>query len=77
MLGGVVFALGVAWLAGLIAAMAQILDGVDGQFARLRGEQSKSGAFLDSVLDRYADGAMVIGMILSNWRQSFFKSDLF
>lgn len=38
------------------------LDGVDGQFAGLRGEQSVGGAFLDSVLDRYSDGAMVIGL---------------
>ena len=64
MVGGVVFALGVGWLAGLIAATSQILDGVDGQFARLSGKQSVSGAFLDSVLDRYSDGAMVIGLIV-------------
>jgi phosphatidylglycerophosphate synthase len=37
---------------------------VDGQFARLTGQQSKGGAFWDSVLDRYADGAMVIGTTL-------------
>jgi len=62
--GGVVFALGLGWLAGLIAATSQILDGVDGQFARLTGMKSVSGAFLDSVLDRYAEGAMVIGLIV-------------
>jgi phosphatidylglycerophosphate synthase len=63
-LGGAVFALGWGWLAGSIAACAQILDGVDGQFARITGKQSKGGAFWDSVLDRYADGAMVIGLII-------------
>ena len=62
--GGVVFALGVGWLAGLIAACSQVLDGIDGQFARLRGEQSISGALLDSVLDRYSDGAMVVGLTI-------------
>ena len=62
--GGVVFALGLGWLAGLIAATSQILDGVDGQFARLTEMKSVSGAFLDSVLDRYAEGAMVIGLIV-------------
>jgi len=40
------------------------LDGVDGQFARITGMESKGGAFLDSVLDRYADGAMVLGMLV-------------
>lgn len=61
-LAGLVFALGIGWLGGIIAAASQILDGVDGQYARLTGRVSKSGAFWDSVLDRYTDGAMVIGM---------------
>jgi phosphatidylglycerophosphate synthase len=61
---GVIFGLGWGWPAGLLAGMAQIIDGVDGQFARLTGRDSRAGAFLDSVLDRYPDGAMVIGMII-------------
>ncbi len=61
-LAGLVFALGIAWLAGIIAAASQVMDGVDGQYARLSGRVSKSGAFWDSVLDRYTDGAMVIGL---------------
>ena len=60
---GLVYALGLGWLAGCIAALAQVLDGVDGQFARLKGLQTRGGAFWDSVLDRYADGAMVIGLV--------------
>lgn len=63
-IGGVVFALGSGWLAGCMAAIAQVLDGVDGQFARLTGDQSAGGAFWDSVLDRYAEGAMVIGLVV-------------
>ena len=63
-LAGLVFALGWGWIAGCLAAVAQIFDGVDGQFARLTASQSKEGAFWDSVLDRYADGAVVIGMVI-------------
>lgn len=63
-LAGLIFALGGGFLAGCVAACAQVLDGVDGQFARITGQQSKGGAFWDSVLDRYADGAMVIGLII-------------
>lgn len=63
-IGGVVYALGGAWLAGIIAGASQVLDGVDGQYARLTGMQSQAGAFSDSVLDRFTDGAMVIGMVL-------------
>lgn len=61
---GVVFALGRGWIAGALAAFAQVMDGVDGQFSRLTGMQSKGGAFLDSVLDRYADASLVIGMVI-------------
>ena len=63
-LGGVVFALGWGFAAGLFAAFSQVLDGVDGQFARIKGEASEAGAFLDSVLDRYSDGALVVGLIV-------------
>jgi CDP-diacylglycerol---glycerol-3-phosphate 3-phosphatidyltransferase len=63
-LAGLVFALGAGWLAGIIAAAAQVLDGVDGQYARLTDRVSKGGAFWDSVLDRYADGALVIGLVV-------------
>jgi len=63
-LGGIVFAFGWGWMAGLIVGASQVLDGVDGQFARLTGKAGNHGAFLDSVLDRYTDGAMVIGLII-------------
>ncbi len=65
---GLILAGGWGFLAGLLAAAAQILDGVDGQFARLTGQESRAGAFLDSVLDRYADGFLVIGLIVFNER---------
>ena len=65
---GAIFASGWAWLAGCLAAASQVMDGVDGQFARLTKQQSNSGAFWDSVLDRYADGAMVIGLIVYLFR---------
>lgn len=64
LIGGVLFALGHGWQAGLVAAGGQILDGVDGQVARRTNRASAGGAFWDSVLDRYADGALLIGMII-------------
>jgi phosphatidylglycerophosphate synthase len=68
---GLILALGWVFLSGVLAAVAQILDGVDGQFARLTGQESRAGAFLDSVLDRYADGFLVIGLIIFNERMGF------
>jgi phosphatidylglycerophosphate synthase len=61
--GGVSFGLGFAWLGGLLAAFAQILDGVDGQVARLTGRASSEGALLDSLLDRYMDFALLFGIL--------------
>ena len=42
-------------LAGLLLIPAGLFDVLDGAVARLRGEASRWGAFLDSVLDRVAD----------------------
>lgn len=61
-LAGVVFGLGWGLTAGCLAAFAQVLDGVDGQLARMRGMETPWGAFWDSTLDRYADGALLVGM---------------
>jgi phosphatidylglycerophosphate synthase len=65
---GFIFAAGWGLTAGLVAAASQVLDGVDGQLARLTGRAGRAGAFLDSVLDRYADGFLVIGLIAFNGR---------
>jgi CDP-diacylglycerol--glycerol-3-phosphate 3-phosphatidyltransferase len=40
---------------GLLLIVAGLFDIFDGGLARLRGEASRSGAFLDSVLDRVSD----------------------
>jgi len=40
-------------------------DALDGTVARLHHQTSSFGGFLDSVLDRYADAAIFIGLILS------------
>jgi len=39
-------------------------DFLDGRIARIKGMQSQSGAFLDSVLDRYMDFAALIGLAI-------------
>jgi phosphatidylglycerophosphate synthase len=68
--GGVAFGLGCAWLGGLLAALAQVADGVDGQVARLTGRVSLRGAMLDSVLDRYMDFALLFGIFFHCLRYS-------
>lgn len=65
---GVAFGIGYPWLGGLLAAAAQVTDGVDGQTARLSGRVSQRGAFLDSVLDRYMDFSLIFGMTIYSLR---------
>ena len=44
------------WMvAGLVLVAAGLCDVFDGSIARHRGEEKRSGAFLDAVLDRIAD----------------------
>ena len=58
---------------GLLLILAGSLDVLDGSVARLRGEDGRAGAFLDSVLDRVSD-AVVFGSLF--WSLSTQGSDL-
>lgn len=46
----------------LLIQAASILDGSDGEIARLKQMESPVGNFFDAVLDRYADGLILAGM---------------
>jgi len=52
---GVLLIRGDRLVPGLLLIPAGLLDVLDGAVARLRGEESRSGAFLDAVLDRVSD----------------------
>jgi CDP-diacylglycerol--glycerol-3-phosphate 3-phosphatidyltransferase len=52
---GVLLLRGDRLVPGLLLIPAGLLDVLDGAVARLRGEESRLGAFLDSVLDRVSD----------------------
>ena len=58
------FVMGYNILGGILAQLSSIADGIDGSLARLKGMGSAFGSFLDSVLDRYADALIVLGMTL-------------
>ncbi len=64
LLSFVSFVLGYNIIAGLLAQLSSIVDGIDGSLARLKGMTSEFGGFLDSVLDRYADILIVLGLTL-------------
>jgi CDP-diacylglycerol--glycerol-3-phosphate 3-phosphatidyltransferase len=52
---GVLLLRGERLVPGLLLIPAGVLDVLDGAVARLRGEESRFGAFLDSVCDRVSD----------------------
>lgn len=52
---GALIVLGYWLVAGVVLLLASLCDVFDGSVARHRGEARRSGAFMDSVLDRVAD----------------------
>ena len=56
------FFLGYALPGGLLIQLASVLDGSDGEVARLKKIQSPFGNFFDAVLDRYSDSFILFGM---------------
>jgi CDP-diacylglycerol--glycerol-3-phosphate 3-phosphatidyltransferase len=60
---GVAVAGGKMGLGGWLFLLSGPFDALDGALARTAGLESRFGAFLDSFLDRYADAAVVIGII--------------
>jgi CDP-diacylglycerol--glycerol-3-phosphate 3-phosphatidyltransferase len=50
--------------AGLLLLLAGAFDALDGAIARRTNQSSPFGAFLDSVLDRYADLTVLLGLML-------------
>ncbi|MCH9028681.1 MAG: NTP transferase domain-containing protein [Bacteroidetes bacterium] len=49
-------------IGGLITHIASVIDGCDGEVARLKFMRSKYGGWFDAVLDRYADAFLLFGL---------------
>lgn len=64
--GGVAFGFGLYIFGVALTLIAQIADCADGDLARLTERSSRSGAFLDSVLDRWTDAALIVGLGFSD-----------
>lgn len=51
-------------LALLLLLFSGLCDAIDGALARICGGVSALGGFLDSIIDRYVDSAVLLGLIL-------------
>ena len=55
--------LGAFTLAGLLLILGALFDVLDGAIARALKRRNRFGALLDSTLDRYADGLLMLGLM--------------
>jgi uncharacterized protein (TIRG00374 family) len=58
---------GRALMGGLLVQAASILDGSDGETARLFGRSSSLGQLIDGTFDRFVDAAVIAGLLLWAW----------
>ena len=56
-------------LGGWLLVIAAPLDALDGALARVMGQQSRFGAFLDSTLDRVSEAVLLFGLAAHFLRQ--------
>jgi CDP-diacylglycerol--glycerol-3-phosphate 3-phosphatidyltransferase len=63
-LAAYLFAYGYFRWAGAIIILAGIFDMTDGRVARLEGRVTPFGGFYDSVMDRYSDLCLLIGLLI-------------
>ena len=54
-------------IGGILVHISSIIDGCDGEVARLKLAETRYGGWFDSVLDRYADGIIIFGLIHGHW----------
>lgn len=63
LVGALLFCLGQFWagvLAGTLIQISSVIDGCDGEIARLKQLSSPRGAWMDTILDRFSDMALVV-----------------
>ncbi len=61
---GILFGIGEFFWAGIVLIIANIFDMLDGNVARLTGNVTRFGGFLDSSLDRVSDMIAFIGIMV-------------
>ena len=59
---------------GILVQVASIVDGMDGELARLYKRSSRFGGFLDSFSDRLADLAIILGLAFALWPLNWFTA---
>lgn len=74
---GIIFGFGYFFVGGLVLLFANIFDILDGKVARYTNRVTKFGAFFDSVMDRYSDIIVLLGIIIYYSRDTVDHSTLY
>jgi len=61
---GLVLSQGYLQLAGVLLVVAAFFDAIDGTMARMQNRVTRFGGFFDSTLDRYAEAAIFLGILI-------------
>ncbi|MDM7922728.1 MAG: CDP-alcohol phosphatidyltransferase family protein [Pyrinomonadaceae bacterium] len=61
---GVLFGMGEFFWAGIVLIVANVFDMLDGNVARMTGNVTRFGGFLDSSLDRLSDMVAILGVMV-------------
>lgn len=67
-----IIGLGYLQIGGLMVLFSGLFDLLDGAMARVTSKKSTFGAFLDSTLDRYSEGIVLLGFVIYSIRQQQF-----
>ncbi len=67
-IGSILFFMNFPFLGGLFIQISSIIDGSDGEVARANGRTSFFGGFFDSVMDRYVDVFIFVGLTFYSLR---------
>ena len=61
---GIVLSQGYLQLAGVLLILAALFDAIDGAVARMQDRVTRFGGFFDSTMDRYAEAAIFLGILV-------------
>lgn len=70
-MGSIFFIVSIPLLGGIFIQLSSIIDGSDGEVARANGRTTFFGGFFDSVIDRYVDVFIFVGLIIYSLRVLF------
>lgn len=62
MIAALLLGAGLGIAGGILAQLTSVLDGVDGEISRLQFKESPRGHFVDGLLDRLVDSALIAGL---------------